>query len=142
MWMYRSICHLIVHSNESRTAMWECDIKLSANIGQGVRVEKLNPFRPIYIRLYNLYTLLEFCIPVIQDYGVALKKNDWVLFSCCSMSMLCSLFSATVEVLMIAKGHCIALPSCCDTGTSINCQLSRYFKPTTLCSRKSLVRLP
>jgi len=25
---------------------------------------------------------------VIQDYGVALKKNDWVLFSRCFMSML------------------------------------------------------
>ena len=73
--------------------MLECDIKLATNIEQGVRVEKINEFRPVYIRLYNLYTLLEFCIPVIQDYGVALKNNDWFcsLVLCVDAIVLCSL---------------------------------------------------
>jgi len=48
--------HLIAHINESRTAMLECDIKLSANIEQGVRVEKLNPFRPIHSIIQSIYT--------------------------------------------------------------------------------------
>ena len=33
-----------------------------------------------YVHLVNLQTLFEFCVPVIQDYGVCLKGNDWNLF--------------------------------------------------------------
>jgi len=68
--------------------MLDCDLNLATKIEQGIRVEKINPFRSRYIRLCNLQTLLEFCIPVIQDYGVALKGNDWPAFSHCFMSML------------------------------------------------------
>src|SRR3954463_110171 len=39
-------------------------------------VETTNPIRPRYIHLYNLFTLLNFTIPSVQDYGVALKLAD------------------------------------------------------------------
>ena len=48
----------------------------------------MNTYHARYIRLINLQTLFEFCIPVIQDYGVALKSNDWVLFSQCYVSLV------------------------------------------------------
>ena len=80
--------HLLAKIDEMRDAMLDFDINLTSNIEQGVRVQKFNPFRGKYIRLCNLLTLLEFCIPVIQDYGVALKGNDWVVFSRCFMAMV------------------------------------------------------
>src|SRR4051812_29483868 len=43
-------------------------------------VETTNPVRPRYIYLYNLFTLLNFTIPSVQDYGVALKLADVELF--------------------------------------------------------------
>ena len=80
--------HLDAKIIELRAAMLDFDINLTTNIEHGVRAEKFNPYRARYIRLCNLQTLLEFCIPVIQDYGVALKGNDWVLFSRCFMSIV------------------------------------------------------
>src|SRR3569623_550090 len=39
-----------------------------------------NSFRLRYIRLFNLYSLLENIIPSAADYGASLKSNDWPLF--------------------------------------------------------------
>ena len=49
---------------------------------------KINPFRLKYIQLLNLQSLLEFCIPVIQDYGVALKGHDWSRLYKCLLSIV------------------------------------------------------
>ena len=67
--------HLDAKIIELRAAMLDFDINLTTNIEHGVRAEKLNPYRARYIRLCNLQTLLEFCIPVIQDYGAAPKSS-------------------------------------------------------------------
>ena len=56
--------HLLAKIDEMRDAMLDFDINLITNIEQGVRVQKLNPFRGKYIRLCNLLILLEFRIPV------------------------------------------------------------------------------
>jgi hypothetical protein len=77
---------LLASINEMRDGMLTYDIKLVESLESGVKVAKLNPYRARYIHLINLQTLFEFCIPIIQDYGVALKSNDWVLFSQCYVS--------------------------------------------------------
>jgi len=41
-----------------------------------------NPYRSRYIHLLNLRALFEFFIPALQDYGVALKSNDWAFRTC------------------------------------------------------------
>ena len=41
-----------------------------------------------YLHTLNLYTLLEFAIPVIQDYGIAIKLNSLHLFMTCFEKML------------------------------------------------------
>ena len=79
---------LLASINEMRDGMLTYDIKLVESLESGVKVPKLNPYRARYIQLINLQTLFEFCIPVIQDYGVALKSNDWVLFSQCYVSLV------------------------------------------------------
>jgi hypothetical protein len=79
---------LLASINEMRDGMLTYDIKLVESLESGVKVPKLNPYRARYIHLINLQTLFEFCIPVIQDYGVALKSNDWVLFSQCYVSLV------------------------------------------------------
>ena len=43
-----------------------------------------NPFRARYVHLLNLQSLFEFAIPIIQDYGLALKGSDWKVFRRCS----------------------------------------------------------
>jgi len=65
---------------EQANAMVNYDIELVHSIENGrVHLSKKNPFRPQLIRLLNLQTLMEFCIPVIQDYGVAIKGNDYAV---------------------------------------------------------------
>jgi hypothetical protein len=73
---------------EMRNGMLAYDIKLAESLEQGELMSKINPFRARYLHLYNLKTLFEFCIPVIQDYGVALKNNDWQLFMKCFVSLV------------------------------------------------------
>ena len=65
------------------------DVELVQNIENGrMNMSKSNPFRPQLIRLLNLQTLMEFCIPVIQDYGVALKGNDYAILSKCLYALV------------------------------------------------------
>ena len=102
----------------------------------------MNPFRARYIRLCNLLeTLLEFCIPVIKIMGSLLR----VMTEFCSLGVLCRsfyfLFVVTVGALLITNDHCTALRLCYAIGPFINYQLSNYFKPTTPCSLRNLVRL-
>ena len=76
---------------EQANAMVNYDIELVHSIETGrVPISKNNPFRPQLIRLLNLQTLMEFCIPVIQDYGVAIKGNDYAYSR--NLSMLLWLF--------------------------------------------------
>src|SRR5215475_6047377 len=42
-------------------------------VRQGQVEKKINPHLAVYIHITNLHTTFEFCIPCIQDYGVALK---------------------------------------------------------------------
>src|SRR6185437_5667063 len=58
--------------------MVEFDMKTVTNI-QEVKGDDLpaNPYRSRFIHLLNLNFMFEFCIPTIQDYGAALKLNDW-----------------------------------------------------------------
>ncbi len=51
-------------------------VKLMSDKGE----KKRNPFRHRYIHLINLQSLFEFCIPCLQDYGTALKSNNWDVF--------------------------------------------------------------
>jgi hypothetical protein len=61
-----------------REKMIEHDAQMVQSLVDGKATErKDNPWRYRYIHLLNLQTLFEFCIPVIQDYGVALKGNDY-----------------------------------------------------------------
>src|SRR5689334_5559351 len=39
-----------------------------------------NPYLAKYVHLLNMRSLFEFTIPAIQDYGCALKGNDWEAF--------------------------------------------------------------
>jgi len=55
---------------------------------EGKKIENKNQHLPSYVHLLNLYHLLEFCIPCIQDYGSALKSNNWVSFYTCFKRML------------------------------------------------------
>jgi hypothetical protein len=80
--------YLITKITELRYAMLDFDVNLVTNLERGIVTTKISPFRSKYIHLLNLYTLLEFCIPVIQDYGVALKSNDWPLFYNCLLSIM------------------------------------------------------
>ena len=63
-----------------------CDIEIVNAFAAGEK--KTNPHRHRYLHLLNLQTLLEFCIPVIQDYGTALKGNDWDGFRLCLDKMV------------------------------------------------------
>ena len=67
----------------ARRDMIDYDIKLVQQLERGILMAKNNPYRPIVIRLENLQTLMEFAIPVIQDYGVALKGNDYPTLDHC-----------------------------------------------------------
>ena len=53
-----------------RQKMLDFDRKLTDELATA-RSKKDNPFRHLYLHLLNLQTLLEFCIPIIQDYGLA-----------------------------------------------------------------------
>ena len=68
--------YLIAKITELRYTMLDFDVNLVTNLERGIATTKNSPFRAKYIHLLNLHTLLEFCIPVIQNYGVALKSND------------------------------------------------------------------
>ena len=61
--------------------MLDFDLEIIENIserkGDGLPE---NPYRSRFIHLLNLKTLFEFCIPAIEDYGAALKGNNWELF--------------------------------------------------------------
>src|SRR6185437_4953333 len=67
-----------------RKQMVEFDMKTFTNI-QEVKGDDLpaNPYRSRFIHLLNLNIMFEFCIPTIQDYGAALKLNDWEKFRKC-----------------------------------------------------------
>ena len=67
-----------------KTKWWNMT-ELVENIEKGIMpmMARKNPFRPQLIRLLNLQCLMEFCIPVIQDYGVAIKGNDYLHFEKC-----------------------------------------------------------
>ena len=61
--------------------LWERERIRSIRQGLGLdRKSTSNPFRAPYVHLRNLETLFEFCIPCIQDYGIALKLNDFLAF--------------------------------------------------------------
>ena len=47
-----------------------------------------NPHLAPYVHLLNLHALFEFCLPCIQDYGCALKGNDWPAFYACFRRLL------------------------------------------------------
>ena len=47
-----------------------------------------NPYRSRIVHLYNMFTLFEFCIPVLHDYIALLKHNDWYAFRMASMKLL------------------------------------------------------
>jgi len=65
------------------------DIELVKSIETGgMPRSKRNPFRPKVIRLLNLQTLMEFCIPVVQDYGVAIKGNDYAILEKCLYALV------------------------------------------------------
>ena len=67
---------------KARVLGWELgEIK---QIRAGNREElQTNPHLAIYVQLLNLQSLFEFCIPCIQDYGAALKGQDWHIFLDC-----------------------------------------------------------
>jgi len=46
-----------------------------------------NVYRSRLAHLYNLFTLMEFCIPVLHDYGVALKSTDFGVFHLCYLRL-------------------------------------------------------
>jgi hypothetical protein len=78
---------------KQRLLSWQ--VQYANEIVSGTRMETaVNPHLASYIHLTNLHMLFEFCIPCIQDYGCALKGNDWeaffqsfnrmvVFFGCC-----------------------------------------------------------
>jgi hypothetical protein len=68
-----------------RKQLLDWEVKHIQEVREGKLDErKSKPSRPSYIHLLNLRTLFEFCITVIQDYGLALKSNDWTTFKSCT----------------------------------------------------------
>ena len=72
---------------KARVLGWELgEIK---QIRAGNREElQTNPHLASYVQLLNLQSLFEFCIPCIQDYGAALKGQEWHIFLDCYLRML------------------------------------------------------
>ena len=56
--------------------------------GGRVTESKQNPHRAKFIHLCNLQSLFEYVIPAVQDYGLALKSNDWSSFHACYLRLL------------------------------------------------------
>ena len=82
---HRLLKDVLVEQLEAlRVQMVDFDLKWIAKINE-MKGNSLpeNPYRSRFIHLLNLNTMFEFCIPVIQDYGAALKLNDWERFKNC-----------------------------------------------------------
>jgi len=76
-----------------RKELLDWEVKQLQAVREGkLEEKKSNPHRQQYIHLLNLQTLFEFCIPVIQDYGLALKSNDWKTFKRCYQQLFLLLF--------------------------------------------------
>jgi hypothetical protein len=75
------IAHLVEPWRKLGSAMVEWDHKHLSNPQMLNHFSPFdNPYRARFIHLYNLWTLMAFVIPAIQDYGIALKLNNNVDF--------------------------------------------------------------
>ena len=90
-----------------RQKMIDFDMKFISNIsekkGDGLPE---NPYRNRFIHLLNHKTLFEFCIPAIEDYGAALKGNNWDIFKRCYDQLMFSSPVAAVKVPQTISGRC------------------------------------
>lgn len=66
---------------------WSLQHTLDVKAGRVSEV-KNNPHLARYIHLCNLQSLFEFVLPAVQDYGLALKSNDWSSFHACYLRLL------------------------------------------------------
>src|SRR5215831_21299622 len=101
---------------KQRVLSWQREYVQAVRQGQEVE-KKINPHLAMYVHITNLHTLFEFCIPCIQDYGVALKGNN-LEFSCSAMIDCC--FSSSVvgvRVLGTTIARCWCVVSSCNTGS-------------------------
>lgn len=55
------------------------DIEFTRKLKRG-KFLKTNPYRSRFLKLHSLFYLFEFVLPVIADYGSALKLNNWDVF--------------------------------------------------------------
>ena len=65
------------------TSLRDQALQLDSLIVENIENHDLIPpnlYRARVIHLFNLILLLDFCIPVVQDYGSLLKNNDWDAF--------------------------------------------------------------
>src|SRR5262249_51788424 len=87
------------------------------------KLRKINPHLAMYIHITNLHTLFEFCIPCIQDYGVALKGNNFGSFLQCYDRLLLSSSVVGVRVLgtTIVRCWCVVSSATLDQGRSPRC---------------------
>ena len=64
---------------------------LAADDIAGVEYGTCNTNRARYVHMLNLFSIFDFCVPVIQDYLVVLKSKNWEEFRCC-FRRCCSFF--------------------------------------------------
>jgi hypothetical protein len=83
---FRVKLHNAVATSQASMLQWERSRAVRVLEGKELKVQP-NPFRPQYVHLLNLETLFEFCIPCIQNYGIALKLNDWQSFLKCYLDL-------------------------------------------------------
>jgi hypothetical protein len=119
------------------------DVELVQNIEKGLRqVSKKNPFRPQFVRLLNLQTLMEFCIPVIQDYGVALKGNDYAILSKCLYALVAFFVMCNAQGSLDYRRSLYCFLITTRYWTYHQLPIMTLLANHTFCSLKRLVKLP